>query len=70
MAGKTSYGVQLFQGQRGGTGGTGGVDGLKSLAEVKLENLGYNSDRLAQILIFINFKEAVPLRLFCPRCFG
>ena len=36
----------LFQGQRGGGGGAGSDPGsIKSLSEVKLENLGYNSDR-------------------------
>jgi len=45
-AGSTAtFNSLTVQGQRGGTGGAGGVDGLKSLAEVKLENLGYNSDR-------------------------
>ena len=56
------------QGQRGGGGG--GVDGVvKSLAEVKLENLGYNSDRgeyyscLASITYFTKDKA---LYKACP----
>jgi len=44
--GVTNFTSLTVQGQRGGAGG-GGVDSgsLKSLAEVKLDNLGYNSDR-------------------------
>jgi hypothetical protein len=37
--------VLLVQGQRGGAGGGIDAGSMKTLADVKMENIGYNSER-------------------------